>query len=166
MGQLENLIEGSQPSFPTDRIEEQIMEEIEDRVNRSKNLIFFDLEEDNNGVTTDVDLANDILHMIIPNGDFPMNVMRLGKRQQGRHRPLRISLPSKQDAIRILRNKSRYSGPMRIIQDQTLKQRAYFKDIQAQLKALKDAGVNDKTIRFINGMPRIVDVGASAKSKN
>jgi len=164
--QLENLIEGSQPSFPMDRFEEQMMAEMEDRVNRSKNIIFFDLEENNNGVTTDVGRARDILNIIVPGGNLPLDVMRLGKRQQGRHRPLRISLPSKQDVIRILRNKSRYSGPVRMVQDQTLKQRAYLKDIQARLKALKDAGVNNKTIRFINGMPKIVDVGASAKSKN
>jgi len=34
----------------------------------------------------------------------------------GHARPLRITLPSKEDAISILRNKNRYSGPVRIKQ--------------------------------------------------
>jgi len=56
--QLENLIEDSQPSFQMNKFEEQItkqMTEMEDRANRSKNIIFFDLEENNSGVTTDVE---------------------------------------------------------------------------------------------------------------
>lgn len=163
---LEDLVEGSQLSVHMDLVEEQIIEEMEDRKSRSNNLMLFNLEEPNNDATTDTDLANDILGKIIPCGSLPIRTMRLGKRLQGRSRPLRVSLPSSQDVMTILRNKMKYSGPVRITQDQTLKQRNYFKDIQAKLKALKDAGESDKTIRYINGVPKIVDVKARAKSKN
>jgi len=91
-------------------------------------LILFDLEESNNNTTTDNDLVKDILDKISPSNDLLVVTMRLGKRQQGRPRPLRVSLPSKLDALRILRNKSRYSGPVKIVQDQTLMQKSFLKD--------------------------------------
>lgn len=83
-------------------------------------------------------------------------------------RPLRVSLPSKDVVLKILRNKLRYSGPVKISQDQTVKQRKHFKDLQAQLRLLRDAGDKNKSIRYINSVPKIVNsnTGANTLSKN
>lgn len=50
--------------------------------------------------------------------------------------------------MEILRSKARYSGPVKISQDQTVKQRAYLTELQIKLKSLKDARESNKTIRY------------------
>ncbi|CAL1672609.1 unnamed protein product [Lasius platythorax] len=162
--QLEDLIENSQRVGSSELIEEELIMELEERQKRSLNLIFFNLDEAEENTCTDEILAGDIINRIIP-GDTPaISTWRLGKRQQGRARPLRVSLPSKDVALRILRNKFRYSGPVKISQDQTVKQKKHFKDLQAQLKLLRDAGDKNKSIRYKNGVPRIVNSNTSARS--
>lgn len=112
-------------------------------------------------------LANDILQSIVPGMVPNSKVARIGGRSQGRSRPLRVTMPSKKDVLTILRNKNRYSGPVKIYQDQTPKQRQHFKDTKDHLKHLHDSGDTDKTIRFFKGVPKIVDANqASLKPKN
>lgn len=161
---LEKLLEGSQRSGSPDLSEEEIIAELEERQKRSLNLIFFNLEEVEESASSDEVLVKDIVNKIIPSHSLEISTTRIGRRQQGRIRPLKVALPSKELALTILRNRMRYSGPVKISQDQTVKQRNYLKDLQAQLKSLKDAGVNNKTIRYRDGAPRIVNVGVNANS--
>lgn len=46
-----------------------------------------------------------------------------------------------------------------------MKQREYLRDLRAELKALIDSGVNNKTIRYFNGVPKIVDAKVNRSSK-
>ena len=66
----------------------------------------------------------------------------------------------------ILRNKSRYQGPVKISRDLTLIQRKHFKNLRQQLGILKEAGETDKTIRYFNGVPKIVSVNKKQEAKN
>lgn len=68
--------------------------------------------------------------------------------------------------LSILKNKMRYSGPVKIGQDQTPKQRRHLRELQSTLKLLRDAGDNDKTIRYKSGVPRIVTVKHNFGAKN
>lgn len=103
-----------------------------------------------------MDLVSGIIRDIKP-GIVPASTRRLDKKCIGHSRPVCVSMDTKKDASLILRNKSRYSGTVKIFQDQTLKQRNQLRDLQSKLKALKGGGENDKTIRYINGVPRIVE---------
>ncbi|XP_050454126.1 uncharacterized protein LOC126852886 [Cataglyphis hispanica] len=162
---LENQLVDLQPASSLS-FEEDIIEEMEDRKKRATNLIFFNLDESQGNDCTDVNLVKDIIGVIQPNNTLGVKTMRLGTKSQGRSRPLRVSLPSEQDAREILRNKSRYSGPVKIAQDQTLKQRKHLKNLQSELKLLKDAGEVNKTIRYKNGVPKIVNSNRNIISKN
>lgn len=62
------------------------------------------------------------------------------------YRPLRVSLPIKQDILAIL-NKFRYYGLVRISQDQMLRQRKY-KDLQSE--GAKGYDETNKTIHYKN----------------
>jgi len=73
-----------------------------------------------------------------------------------------ITLPSKEDAISILRSKESLFGAR---QDQTIKQHKFLNDLRSRLKEYHNAGVN-KTIRFFDGVPRIVDRSVSSQLKN
>lgn len=148
--------------------EEDFIEELVDRERRSYNLIFYNLDEpivNQENARNDNDLARDILNSLIP-CTANVTTLRLGKKQHGIARPLRITLRSKQDVITALRNKTKYTGPVKIYQDQTPKQRKYLKNLQIHLKELKEAGDQSKTIRYINGIPRIVQASQGSKSKN
>jgi len=106
--------------------------------------------------------------VIVPNGMPILRVTRLGGWRTKHARPLRVTLPSREDAISILRNKNRYVGPIRIHQDQTIKQRKFLNDLRGRLKEYHEAGDVGKTIRFFDGVPKIVDrpVSPSHSKKN
>lgn len=84
-------------------IEEDIIEELEDRERRAANLILFNLDEPQGVSCTDVTIK-DIISVIHPDNVPRMKTM-LGTKLQGHSRPLRISLSTKQDALEILRHK-------------------------------------------------------------
>lgn len=94
---LENLIVDSQPASSLS-LEEDIIEELEDRKKRASNLIFFNLDSPQGEDCTDVTLANDIINTIQPDNIPGVKTMRLGTKSQDRSRPLRVSLPSEQEA--------------------------------------------------------------------
>lgn len=100
----------------------------------------------------------------MPGGAPFAELTRLGRRDSTQTRPLRVSFSSKVEVLNILRNKSRYSGPGKITQDKTPKQKKHFKDLQAQLKIMKDAGDMNKTIRYKN-VPKIVNTRRGAVTK-
>lgn len=145
--QLQGLLNKSQPQA-SPFLEEDIIEELEDRERRAPNLIIYNMDEGEDVGCNDVDLANEIIRKINPGNTPQINkILRLG---QGHSRPLRVSLPSKQEALFIFRNKYRYAGLIKISQDQTLKQKKHLHELQSQLKSLIDAGETNNTIRYKN----------------
>jgi len=148
---------------PLPHPEEDIIVELADRNRRSNNLIFYNLDEVADSSSpderhrVDLSLAKDIVQVIIPDGVSISKVTRLGGRGTGRARPLRVTLPTKEDVISILRNKRRYVGPVKIYQDQTTKQRKFFNDLRSRLKEYHEAGDINKTIRYFDGVPKIVN---------
>jgi len=149
--------------------EEDIIEEMADRNRRSNNLILYNLDEvddssSNKSHKVDLSFAKDILQVIIPDRMLILRVTRLGGRKTGYARPLRVTLPSREDAISILRNNNCYVGLIKIHQDQTIKQRKFLNDLRGRLKEYHEAGNVGKTIRFFDGVPKIVDHPVSLSS--
>lgn len=66
-------------------------------------------------------------------------------------------LPSKEDVLTVLRNKGKYSGPVELRSDLTQKQRNYLNSLRSRLVEMSNTGVTDKTIRYVHGVPKIVD---------
>lgn len=146
--------------------EEDIIEELEDRERRAANLILYNLDEHVGSSVTDADRVRDVLKDILPNDTSITKTFRLGKKQQNKSRPLRVSFPNKDVVVKILRGKSQYLGPVKITQDRIPKQRKHFKDLQAQLRMLNDAGDINKTIRYRNGVPKIISINSHVTPKN
>ncbi|EZA49827.1 hypothetical protein X777_11808 [Ooceraea biroi] len=148
--------------------EEDLFAEIAERESRASNIIMFSLDEPEHSDSNDVsdkDLVNDVLHTILPSLEPSYKVRRLGVKKHGQPRPLCVSFSSKQEAILVLRNKGKYTGPAKIYQDQTPKQRKYLMNLRAHLRELQDAG-ESKTIRYIGGVPKIVNANQPMNSKN
>ncbi|XP_077255245.1 uncharacterized protein LOC143893584 [Temnothorax americanus] len=166
--EIENKISSASASIN----HEEIMEEISERERRSSNLIFYNIEESNSPSSSTDDGSNDlataeeIIRKIRPLNPPRIKIRRLGTFIQGHARPLRVSLPSRSDAIDILRGKNSYSGPVAIKQDLTKKQRDHFVCVKKRFESLKDTGVTDMTLRFINGVPKIVKASTNRRQKN
>ncbi|CAL1672567.1 unnamed protein product [Lasius platythorax] len=146
--------------------EEEVLEEIAERERRSTNLIFFNLKETDASTDsniTDLDLVKDILEVMGPRDVPNVKISRLGAKRRDSPRPLRVSFPSKHEALAFLRDKKKYSGPVKIYLDRTPKQRRHLSELQAKLKVVRDAGEN-KIIRYFNGVPRIVNARHNAKN--
>ncbi|KAK2577881.1 hypothetical protein KPH14_012828 [Odynerus spinipes] len=160
--------------------EEEILLEIMERERRASNIILFNLEEtlsssstsstsstsQGSSSLTDKDLVKDVLAVINPEGVIIKGCMRIGRKTPDRVRPVRVTLSSKQEVQEILKHKFKYVGPVKIFQDRTEKQRAHLDRLRQELKSLINSGVTSKTIRYVNGTPRIVDMSFSIKKKN
>ena len=66
-------------------------------------------------------------------------------------------MPCPQNALSVLRNKKTLNDNIFIQADQTHAQRQYLKNLRVQLNQLQSEGVLNQTIRFINGVPKIVN---------
>lgn len=138
---------------------EDILSEMKERENKSRNIIFFNLDEASSSLSPasswdasfDTDSVKEILTQIQPAVLSELNVTRLGRKIPNKHRPVRVTLSSRSDVLSVLRNKRNYTGPVSIREDLTLRQRNHLRDVRAELNKLIDAGVFDKTIRYVNG---------------
>lgn len=145
---------------PATVTEEEIMGELQDRERRSKNIMIYNLEESSSNENIDQDIVNvkctiqSVRKINVDN----IKIMRLGVKRQGTTRPLKVILNSKEDALDIIKNKFKCRNPIKIDHDRTPKQRKHLQDLKEQLKSLHESGLRDKTIRYINGIPKITDV--------
>lgn len=141
---------------------ENVVEEIQERERRAQNLIFFDVEESvvsglGDETVADESKVNEAVRVIAPEIKI-VKTMRIGRSRTGHVRPLKVILADKDDAITILKNKYKYRGHAKIKQDLSKQQRDYLRNLRARLGSMHDSGITNKTIRYINGTPKIVDM--------
>lgn len=99
-----------------------------------------------------------------------VKIFRLGKYSEGKLRPIKVSFSTREEAIRVLRQKSKLSGTdsVYIKADMTLAQRQYLKQLLAELEERRKQE-HDLVLRYINGVPKIVQSRrghGSSPSKN
>lgn len=95
-----------------------------------------------------------------------IKVLRVGRGNTKKARPIKVILSSSQMVKDILKTKSRlYGSDLRISLDLTKIQQEQLRVIKAELKNRQEKGEKNLTIRYINGVPK-VEVKSTAKSKN
>ncbi|XP_026321923.1 uncharacterized protein LOC113231677 [Hyposmocoma kahamanoa] len=113
-----------------------IMEEILERERRASNVILVGIkkcisENGSDRKTHDESTVKKLLLDMNSGGDCShkvMTVQRLGRRENGKTRPIKVVLSSRQDAVWILKNKSKAKMEVRIYDDKTPKQREQLRD--------------------------------------
>lgn len=141
-----------------------IMEEILERERRVNNVILVGVKEcdsDNGNArkTHDESCVKKILSTISA-GDYTdkfVAVQRLGRREDGKTRPVKVVLSSRQDAVLILKNKSKADREVRIYDDKTPRQREELQQLRETLKSRLEKGETSLTIRYVKGVPKIVN---------
>lgn len=146
-------------------MEEDVIYEMMERQNRRKNIIVYNVKESamNSRQERNTD-DNNTLKNILKDMQINLNNIqsfRLGKFDVAKNRPLKVILSSNDEALYVLKNKTKINIPsIRIYGDQTKMQREYFLSVKQKLDELKAAGDNTKTIKYINNKPTIVNMSS------
>ena len=153
------------PSIPSEQLPssstDDVINELNDRELRSRNILIFDLPEQNEtslvrARSADAEGALAILREISPLVTQTPTTYRLGKLGSLPCRPLCVRLDSAATVKSILQNKHRYKGPSKISDDKTRQQRETLSQLRTKLRNLHELGETHMTIRYIRGMPKIV----------
>lgn len=154
--EINSLKENKSATTEESVIIQKVIGEINEREKRSSNIIIFNCVEEEN-VTDDIKV-NELLSTL--SNDLETSYLkseRLGKIVDGKIRPIKVSLKSKEDVVAVLKNKKRIGHRfknVRISSDQTIVQRQYFKLVKEEAEKRKQNGEN-VVIKFFSGVPVI-----------
>ncbi|KAG5863161.1 hypothetical protein JTB14_006001 [Gonioctena quinquepunctata] len=137
---------------------EETYNEMRMRFEREKNLIVFGLEEN---VSAD-EVARLINELILPHTVAINHITRLGRPKTDHNRPVKVELSSGKEVVTVLRNtskifRSKYPR-IRIKSDKTPRQMKQLGTLYDDLNAQKASGVPNLAIRYVNNIPKIVNV--------
>lgn len=142
---------------------ETIMTEIKEREIRSKNFIIVGIPEPvsaNRDQRMNMD-TQEVVKVVktISIDCEPERVIRLGKYNPSKTRPLKVCLKSSELAMSILRNKDKIiCDHVKVFSDQTPQQQAYRNNLKDELKRQSKNGINNLTIKYIKGIPKIIEI--------
>lgn len=138
-----------------------IIQEKVERENRSRNVILFGIEEANTSRQEDIK-SHDKSQVLDALAQVPLQeselvtTIRLGKPIANKPRPLKVILRSRQNAIKILKTKSKLPSSISVKSDMTPYQREQLKKLRLELTERTNNGEKDLTIKYINGQPKII----------
>ncbi|CAI6350731.1 unnamed protein product [Macrosiphum euphorbiae] len=146
---------------------EFIINEINERNRRAANLICYNvIESDSNQsddrIAHDREHINNFLATIAESTNsvpVPIKVIRIGRYQSNKPRPLIITFGSVSDAFNIMKNKTKLLSRYPMISlssDRTQYQRDHMKKLREELASRISKGEIDLTIKFIRGVPTII----------
>lgn len=147
---------------------ESLIQEISDRSQRAKNAIIYGIPESaSNEIKTrinhDSKFVNNILQSLDLGGFNLTKVIRIGKHSQEKPRPMKISFADPVEAIEFFKHFKpdvvRAFIPesnIEISRDRTLLERSHLKSLRKSLDARSKAGERDLTIKYQQGVPKIV----------
>lgn len=170
---IEQEVNTLRASKPESNTIETVLEETADRTRRAHNVLLHGVPESNSKIAAsrikhDNDLATNMIEMFLQSaGPHPFKTLRLGGVSSKKPRPLKIIFEKVADVADLIKNFSKEVlsqslANVNISRDRTPIERKFLNDLRAELKKRVDAGERSLTIRYRNGVPRIV----SAPSKN
>ncbi|CAH1986321.1 unnamed protein product, partial [Acanthoscelides obtectus] len=144
---------------------EELIEEINDRNSRKRNVIIFGLPEQDQAdvpqtrLTKDKSQVVDVLKVINLNVHAnEVKPLRLGRFDQSKCRPIKLSLKDEDEVINVIRNaknlKNSTFNRVSISFDRTRKQIDHYKALQEELAVRNSEGSQKFKIKYINGTPK------------
>lgn len=157
----EKLIERENAEMKTNM--EEIINEMEDRKMRSNNIMILNINESNAVNRNDrMEEEKRTVRKILAHASITINdfkVIRTGKYDGSKTRPVKVVLESNEAVVNILKNRKKINEKIpsiRIFADQTVIQREYYKQLRSKLNDMVNAGDTSKMIKYVNGIPKIV----------
>ncbi|XP_003425447.1 GATA zinc finger domain-containing protein 24 [Nasonia vitripennis] len=155
----------------------EIFQEIKERDMKSRNLLIYNVPEDNLRISQDYSTLEDINQFNallasrdasrareilgnIPNVDVDdLQTRRLGRVNPNTCRPLRVTLSCKEDVITVMKNRALVSSQYTVKTDLTRFQQRKIKELKEELDKIN---VNQRnptmTIKFVNGEPKLMPI--------
>ncbi|XP_011496465.1 PREDICTED: uncharacterized protein PFB0145c-like [Ceratosolen solmsi marchali] len=175
VNQVENLKSNYQEEKKLDFSE--IFCELRQREIKSKNIIIYNVVEDNLKISQDYSTLEDInkfndlitardnsrareILENIPNIDLDeLHTKRIGRTDSNTCRPLRVILQCNKDVVTIMKNRKLVNRQYNIMTDQTKLQRRRLKELKEELTKINhDIDNPQMTIKFINGEPKLIPI--------
>lgn len=146
--------------------------EIRERERRASNILIFGAKEseaNTEGPESDLKMAIAVIKSVKDStGEIDIKVNRLGKRADGKVRPLRVTFSTPTEAKQVLRAKNtmKRDDGIYIKADQTPMQRTYLRELLGELEDRKSKGETNLKIRYVNNVPRLVKLKGPTPAKN
>lgn len=141
---------------------DELLAELADQHTRKKNIIIAGIQEptsSNSKERRDWDRSEiiQVINNAIENCPEPMKIMRIGKYNPDKTRPIKASFEKEETVKLILRNKNTLTNPtIKVYSDQTPYQINKLKNLKDELALRISNGEENITIKYIKGMPKIV----------
>ena len=151
---------------------ELTIEELNERERRKQNVVLVGVKESTKTtfeerISDEIDMAKQVLQKIDDNVKLDnIKVRRLGTYDGVKHRPLRIVLETREDAAKILRNKTKLTEKEKDVYvkyDQTRSQLQFLRSVQRVLEERKKVD-SSFTIKYFSGIPKIVKSKTTSKN--
>jgi hypothetical protein len=151
-GQVNQLMLNQQKASPSVN-EESIINELQDRQNRSKNVIVYNVPESRSSVINQrIVHDNDQIANVINDLGVSVNVckvIRLGKStDKSKPRPIKLICKDSAEALDMLRNKKKCKSDIKIRNDLTKMQRDYMTKILKELSDRKSKGEVNLSLKY------------------
>lgn len=144
--------------------DEALIREINERTNRANNIIIYGLTELAEGSAEekqdhDKNEVLSVIRSIMDNVPAPKKIIRLGKLNPTKNRPLKIYFDCSQIPKQLMKNKGKITNKdIKIYADLTPTQQNNLKLLRQDLCNRQENGETDITIKYVNGVPKIVAV--------
>lgn len=151
--------------------EEEMCQEISQRVEKAGNIIIYNAKESSSDIISErISHDNGIVQMLFGQMNLPTDyicsVSRIGMKKSNVNRPLKVVLAGAFAVSLVFKYKFRIkSSELKISADQTKSQRNEYKLRIEELKSLSAKGDNNFTIKYINGWPKIVKKSTTQAKK-
>ncbi|KAG5885297.1 hypothetical protein JTB14_002854 [Gonioctena quinquepunctata] len=134
----------------------EAISEWEERKKRSKNIIITNISESTKNDKTQRTLDEiDKVQLL----DHNVKVFRQGKFDPNKIRLVKVIFNTEKDAKQVSFNKNKLPGSVKVFFDQTMIQREYYKHVKDnKLKEMVEKGDTSKTIKYVNSVPKIVNL--------
>lgn len=164
---IEKEVNSLRTCKPESNIVEAVLEESADRTRRAHNVLVHGAPESNSKtVATRIKHDNDIAAKLVDQflhseGMHPFKTLRLGGPSSKKPRPLKIIFNNVGDVTELMKNFNNDDldqtlPDIRISRDRTPTERQLLNDIREELKRRTAAGEVNLTIKYRNGVPKIV----------
>lgn len=146
---------------------EEIIQEINERNKRKRNVIFFGVPEQDQQLSEDHRKISDksevqkIISSVSPNVNTAnIKLFRLGQVNQGRIRPIKVILDDENDVFALIRQaKFLRNGNYKNVSmsfDRTRNQINYYNNVKVELNNMNASGNGSFKIKYMNGIPKVV----------
>lgn len=147
---------------PNGSISSGIISEINDQRRRETNVILYNIPESsstdyNERRLHDLNFISSTLENTVSTAN-DMKLFRLGKPAVNKVRPLKVVFQNRNEAMAVLLQSDRLKAKgISVSRDRTPLERQALHEVRNELKARESDGETDLTIKFVNGVPRVIN---------